>query len=300
VKIYLHDPVYTLGDTTFSVEESVSASRTLSSADILCEAGFQTHHICSPDTEVQELAARTASQLGERLDTVSTVIYATCLPMNGSVGSYADYKASRDVKHLMDFPASRLQAACGLQDTQNPLDIPESVLGQLGNRVQHALRAFTPKDQKAVRAAAQTFRANPELDTATVITELGVGEALVSVLQDGGVPSMVERTLLSPPESHMGAITPGERRVAINNSPLAGRYDNAVDRESAHELLRERAEKAAKQARERDTSDAGRASKKPGRRRQSIGEAFIKSLARTVGNQIGRQLMRGILGSMKR
>jgi DNA helicase HerA-like ATPase len=184
--------------------------------------------------------------------------------------------------------------------TQNPLDIPESVLGQLGNRVQHALRAFTPKDQKAVRAAAQTFRANPALDTATVITELGVGEALVSVLQDAGVPSMVERTLLSPPESHMGAITPGERRAVINNSPLAGRYDTAVDRESAHERLRERAEKAARQARERDSEDGQRPAKKPGRRRQSIGEAFIKSLARTVGSQIGRQLMRGILGSMKR
>ena len=184
--------------------------------------------------------------------------------------------------------------------TQNPLDIPETVLGQLGNRVQHALRAFTPKDQKAVRAAAQTFRANPALDTATVITELGVGEALVSVLQDAGVPSMVERTLLSPPQSHMGAITPGERRTVVNNSPLAGRYDTAVDRESAHELLRARAEKAAKQARARDAEEGAGSGKKPGRRRQSIGEAFIKSLARTVGNQIGRQLMRGILGSMKR
>jgi DNA helicase HerA-like ATPase len=155
--------------------------------------------------------------------------------------------------------------------TQNPLDIPETVLGQLGNRVQHALRAFTPKDQKAVRAAAQTFRANPALDTATVITELGVG-----------------------------AITPGERRTVVNNSPLAGRYDTAVDRESAHELLRARAEKAAKQARARDAEEGAGSGKKPGRRRQSIGEAFIKSLARTVGNQIGRQLMRGILGSMKR
>ena len=184
--------------------------------------------------------------------------------------------------------------------TQNPLDVPESVLGQLGNRVQHALRAFTPKDQKAVRAAAQTFRTNPALDTATVITELGVGEALVSVLQDGGVPSVVDRTLLSPPESHMGAITPGERRIAINNSPFAGRYDNAVDRESAHELLRQRAEKAAKQAQERDQADTGSATRKAKPHRQSVGEAFIKSLARTVGSQIGRQLMRGILGSMKR
>jgi DNA helicase HerA-like ATPase len=184
--------------------------------------------------------------------------------------------------------------------TQNPLDVPETVLGQLGNRVQHALRAFTPKDQKAVRAAAQTFRANPGLDTATVITELGVGEALVSVLQNGGVPSVVDRTLLSPPASHMGAITAGERRVAVNSSPLTGRYDKPVDRESAHELLRERAEKAAKQAQEREAEDAASAPKRASPRRQSIGEAFIKSMARTFGSQIGRQLMRGILGSMKR
>jgi DNA double-strand break repair helicase HerA and related ATPase len=184
--------------------------------------------------------------------------------------------------------------------TQNPLDVPDSVLGQLGNRVQHALRAFTPKDQKAVRAAAQTFRTNPQLDTEKVITELGVGEALVSVLQEGGVPSMVDRTLLSPPCSHMGAITAEERRAAISSSPLAGRYDKLIDRESAHELLRARAEKAARQAQERDSGKAASAPKKPGSRRQSVGEAFIKSLARTVGSQIGRQIMRGILGSLRR
>lgn len=184
--------------------------------------------------------------------------------------------------------------------TQNPLDVPDTVLGQLGNRVQHALRAFTPRDQKAVRAAAQTFRANPALDTETVITELGVGEALVSVLEDKGVPSVVERTLLSPPASHMGPITPGERRTAIARSPLAGRYDNTVDRESAHELLRARAEKAAKQAEKREAEETASTSSKPRARRQSVGEAFIKSLARTVGTQIGRQLMRGILGSLKR
>jgi len=124
-----------------------------------------------------------------------------------------------------------------------------------------------------------------------------VGEALVSVLQDGGVPSVVERTLLSPPASHMGAITAGERRAIINKSPLAGRYDQAVDRESAHELLRERAQKAAKQAQAREPK---RPRKKSASRRQSTGEAFIKSLARTVGNQIGRQIMRGILGSLRR
>jgi len=184
--------------------------------------------------------------------------------------------------------------------TQNPLDVPDSVLGQLGNRVQHALRAFTPKDQKAVRAAAQTFRVNPALDTETVITELGVGEALVSVLQEGGVPSMVERTLLSPPASHMGAITPGERQSVINASPLAGRYDKAVDRESAHELLRQRAEKSAAEARTRDAVGAKAAPKKRSSNRQSVGEAFIKSIARTVGSQLGRQLMRGILGSLRR
>lgn len=184
--------------------------------------------------------------------------------------------------------------------TQNPLDIPESVLGQLGNRVQHALRAFTPKDQKAVRVAAQTFRANPQLDTATVITELGVGEALVSVLQAGGVPSVVERTLMSPPASHMGAITPGERRNAINESPLAGRYEKAVDRESAHEMLRERAEKVAEELEKRESRETGKRSKSSRSRRQSTGEAFVKSLVRSVGSQIGRQLLRGILGSLRR
>lgn len=184
--------------------------------------------------------------------------------------------------------------------TQSPLDIPESVLGQLGNRVQHALRAFTPKDQKAVRAAAQTFRANPALDTATVITELGVGEALVSVLQEGGVPSVVERTLLAPPASRMGAISPTERRTVIDTSPLAGRYERAVDRESAHELLRARAEQAARQTEEREAKDTGGTPRKRPPRRQSTAEAFIKSFARTLGNQIGRQIMRGILGSRRR
>lgn len=118
MNIYLHDPVYALGDTVYSVEESVAASRTFSSADTLREAGFEAHHICSPGTGVEALAARTAMQLGECLDTVSTVVFSTCLPMNGSIGSFSDYQETRDVKHLMDFPASRLQAACGLQETQ--------------------------------------------------------------------------------------------------------------------------------------------------------------------------------------
>jgi len=130
--------------------------------------------------------------------------------------------------------------------TQNPTDIPDDVLGQLGNRVQHALRAFTPKDQKAVRAAAQTFRANPKLDTETTIMELGVGEALVSVLEDKGTPSVVERTLICPPHSRIGPATKAERSEVQRNSPLLGKYDEMRDRESAHEELKERAEQAAK------------------------------------------------------
>lgn len=186
--------------------------------------------------------------------------------------------------------------------TQNPLDIPETVLGQLGNRIQHALRAFTPKDQKAVRAAAQTFRANPALDTQRVITELGVGEALVSVLGEHAIPTMVQRTLLSPPASRIGSITPAERSAAIAGSPLAGRYEHAIDRESAQEKLRARAETAARKAQAREkTSETGSGTSRAKRgARQSTGEAFLKSLARSLGTQIGRQLMRGILGSLRR
>ena len=125
--------------------------------------------------------------------------------------------------------------------TQNPLDVPDNVLGQMGNRVQHALRAFTPRDQKAVKAAADTFRPNPKLDTAQVIMELGKGEALVSFLEGNGTPSMVERTLISPPAARLGTITPQERAEIIRNSPVKGKYDQAIDSESAYEILAERA-----------------------------------------------------------
>src|SRR5882757_3058517 len=129
--------------------------------------------------------------------------------------------------------------------TQNPLDLPDSVLGQLGNRVQHALRAFTPRDQKAVRAAAETFRANPKLDVANVIQQLGVGEALVSTLGDGGVPSMVERTKVRPPRARIGAITPEERKQVMARSPVKGKYDQAIDSESAYEVLQRRMQSGA-------------------------------------------------------
>ncbi|MGH8446722.1 MAG: helicase HerA-like domain-containing protein, partial [Solimonas sp.] len=129
--------------------------------------------------------------------------------------------------------------------TQNPLDLPDSVLGQLGNRVQHALRAFTPRDQKAVKAAAETFRPNPKLKIAEVLQTLGVGEALVSTLGDNGVPNIVEKTLIAPPRSRIGPLTPDERKAAIARSPVAGRYEQAVDRESAYEKLTARTAAAA-------------------------------------------------------
>jgi hypothetical protein len=190
--------------------------------------------------------------------------------------------------------------------SQNPMDIPDDVLGQLGLKVQHALRAFTLKDQKAVRSAAQTFRPNPALDTEQVITELGIGEALVSTLDVKGSPTPVERVLMRPPESRIGPITDDERREHIGRSPLRGRYDESVDRESAYEMLKRRAEEMAKAAEEearRAEQEQARkaeasASARGGSRRQSTGEAFIKSAARSIGSQIGRQIARGVLGSL--
>ncbi len=174
--------------------------------------------------------------------------------------------------------------------TQNPLDIPDGVLSQLGNRVQHALRAFTPRDQKAVRAAAQTFRSNPNLNTEKTITEMGVGEALVSTLEEKGTPGIVQRTLISPPASRIGPASDAEKSTLLKNSPLAGRYDEAVDRQSAHEKLQARSDEAAK--------EAEKSPKKKGRQRQSVGETMAKSVARAIGSQLGRQIVRGIMGSI--
>jgi hypothetical protein len=179
--------------------------------------------------------------------------------------------------------------------TQNPLDVPDAVLGQLGNRVQHALRAFTPRDQRAVRAAAETFRANPRLDVAGAITELGVGEALVSFLDARGTPGVVERALVLPPSSRLAPLTPEERAAVIRASPLAGRYERAVDRESAYEQLRARAEQGPGPAPGR-----GAARPPPGAAEAAgkvIG-AMAQSAARAAGTQIGRQLVRGLLGSL--
>lgn len=200
--------------------------------------------------------------------------------------------------------------------SQSPDDIPDEVLGQLGNRIQHALRAFTPRDQKAVRSAAETFVANPGLDVAEVITQLGVGEALVSTLQEKGVPMPVERTIISPPRCYMGALTDEERAAVRQRSPLGGKYDTALNRESAHEVLSKRAEEmiAAEQEQAQQQEQAKPASRKEAAkekessplsdllwgtgRRQGVAESMAKSAARTVGNQLGRQILRGLLGGI--
>ncbi|AGS21027.1 nucleotide triphosphate hydrolase protein [Rhizobium etli] len=210
--------------------------------------------------------------------------------------------------------------------TQNPLDVPETVLAQLGNRAQHALRAYSPREQKAVKTAADTFRPNPAFDCATVITNLGTGEALVSTLEAKGAPSIVERTLIRPPSGRVGPLTDGERQQVIDRSPVLGIYDEDVDRESAFEMLAARAKKAAEaEAAKRAQEDAaeqpgttsgwtlpgfggdddnrqgrGTSRGRSGYQRETVVEAAMKSVARTVATQVGRALVRGILGSLKR
>jgi hypothetical protein len=190
--------------------------------------------------------------------------------------------------------------------TQNPLDIPQTVLGQLGNRAQHALRAFTPQDQKAVKAAAETFRTNPKLDVVKAITELAVGESLVSFLDANGTPEMVERALVCPPHSQIGPITREQRQALIKNSVVAGVYENAVDRESAFEVLRARAGQSLPVT----TTGPGQAPASPpwyenipgmsghGRRGDNLADAMAKSAARAMGSSLGRQIIRGVLGSL--
>ena len=218
--------------------------------------------------------------------------------------------------------------------TQNPLDVPDTVLGQLGNRAQHALRAFTPRDQKAVKAAADTFRQNPGFDTATVIMQLGVGEALVSMLEKGGTPSVVARTLIAPPGSRVGPITPDERKQVIDASPLRGKYDTGIDRESAYEVLQKRGNKMVDKVpsgtvapgqppvEESAGSSGGimgtiggmlgglfggasaAGGKGSGRQRMSTGEMIVRSAAqsaaRSIGTQVTRAILRGVLGGISR
>ena len=178
--------------------------------------------------------------------------------------------------------------------TQHPLDIPDSVLSQLSNRFQHALRAFTPRDQKAVKTAAETFRQNPDFDTREVITELGIGEALVSTLAADGTPTVVERVFIKPPLSRLGAVTDAEREDVINASSLHRRYSQGVDRDSAYEELTRRAQEAQEEAQHQipELKEA------PARRTDSIFESVVKSTMRAAGSQLGRQIVRGVLGSI--
>ncbi len=180
--------------------------------------------------------------------------------------------------------------------TQNPLDVPETILGQLGNRVQHALRAFTPKDQKALRAAAETFRANPGLDVTKAITELAVGEALVSVLDTKGTPTVVDRATVFPPRSRITPLSPDERAAIIKSSTLYSHYEKAVDRESAYEKLKQR---TAQGESGEPTMPARRGrSAEPDSEAAKILGAMAKSAAHAIGSQIGRQIIRGVLGSI--
>jgi len=190
--------------------------------------------------------------------------------------------------------------------TQNPLDVPDIVLGQLGNRVQHALRAFTPRDQKAVKAAAETMRANPKIDTGKAITELGVGEALISFLDEKGRPNVVERAYVLPPASRIGSITSDERKAVLANSPVKGTYDKPVDRESAYEKLANRAAVSAGAA-DASAGGGGLMDSLKGSlgglmtgsgRKDSLVEAMAKSAVRTMGSTVGREIVRGVLGSL--
>lgn len=192
--------------------------------------------------------------------------------------------------------------------SQNPDDVPAEVLGQLGNRIQHALRAFTPRDAKALRQAAETFRPNPAFDTETAIRECGTGEAVVSLLEAKGVPAMVSRTLIRPPSSRMGPITEAERRAALAASPVAGKYDTPADRDSAHEILSARADKAAaeaamaeqmlQQAEARQSRRADPPRRAPARAEPSLGAELARAAVKQLGSRQGQALVRGILGTL--
>jgi DNA helicase HerA-like ATPase len=188
--------------------------------------------------------------------------------------------------------------------TQYPNDVPDEVIGQLGNRIQHALRAFTPRDRKALKAAAETFRSNPVFDTEAAIAELGLGEALISTLDSKGVPSMVERTLIAPPRSRIGPVTTQERGEILARSPLLDAYEKTLDRESAFEQLKRREaeldslRKQGTYGQERWAPAKGRRSQRAGRGRQTTVESLAKSLMRSLGSSLGRSIARGILGSI--
>jgi DNA helicase HerA-like ATPase len=194
--------------------------------------------------------------------------------------------------------------------TQNPVDLPETVLGQLGHRIQHALRAFTPKDQKAVRVAAQTFRPNPAFDTEETITQMGVGEALISFLDEKGAPGIVQRAKVHLPQSQIGKLDDASRAKLLAASPYAGLYDQLVDRESAYERLESKIRRSSQGSAPRAPSSnggvgdvlstVGKVLSGGSSRRQGLGETLVKSVVRQIGTQVGREIIRGVLGSISR
>jgi uncharacterized protein len=182
--------------------------------------------------------------------------------------------------------------------SQSPLDIPGPILGQMGLKVQHAIRAFTPADRKVLKSVSETFRANPTIEVETALQELKTGEALVSVLNKDGSPTPVERILIKPPESQIGSLTLEQRVELIGRSPYKGRYDKEVDRESAYELLKQKAEQQDFQEQVRHDTAKVSAPRSASSNRQSVGEALVKSAVRTIGSQLGRQIVRGLMGSL--
>jgi uncharacterized protein len=182
--------------------------------------------------------------------------------------------------------------------SQSPLDVPEDILGQLGLKIQHALRAYTPKDQQVIKSVAGTFRANPKIETETAIQELKTGEALVSVLTKDGSPAPVERILIRPPESQIGPITQEQRDDMLKRSPFHGHYDEEVDRESAYEMLKQKAEQQQQKLEEHEAKEEKKQATGGSRQRQSVTEALLKNAARSMGTTVGRQIVRGIMGSL--
>jgi DNA helicase HerA-like ATPase len=183
--------------------------------------------------------------------------------------------------------------------SQSPLDIPEDILGQLGLKIQHALRAYTPKDQQVIKSVAANFRSNPKIDTEAAIQELKTGEALVSVLNKDGSPAPVERIFICPPESQLGSISPQQRDEIMRRSPFSGRYEQEIDRESAYELLKKKAElQDSKAVKDPQINQPIKTTSSQSSNRQSVGEALLKSAARSIGSSVGRQIIRGIMGSL--
>jgi uncharacterized protein len=182
--------------------------------------------------------------------------------------------------------------------SQSPLDVPEDILGQLGLKIQHALRAYTPKDQQVLKSVAGTFRANPKIDTETAIQELKTGEALVSVLNKDGSPAQVERILIRPPESQIGPITQEQRDEILKRSPFHGRYEEEIDRKSAYEMLKQKTEQQQQAKLDEQEAKQEKKAVGGGRQRQSVTEALLKNAARSIGTTVGRQIVRGIMGSL--